>query len=168
MLKRKYPQGNISNDFSAGISYSEMQKEYDGVVRRLHLDSSVSDLKKYIMYAFMGMEYLGAKYLHLDMSGFLQFQMANSNIYDPILIEIGEKQYMPDAKPFPPEIRLLFFVTLQTAVFVFGKIFSKSGTNFFSIITNVNNLHAQNEQHHKQQTRKMAGPNTQDLDDLGI
>ena len=71
-----------------------MEKTYETTVRKLNLDSSVENYKKYLIGGFMLMEFLLGNFLKFDMSGFSQAQVMSVNSYESLLIEIGEKSYM--------------------------------------------------------------------------
>jgi hypothetical protein len=47
----------------------------------------------------------------------------NMDKYEKLLIEMGEKTYLPSSKKWPVELRLLFVIIVQTAFFVVGKMF---------------------------------------------
>ena len=54
--------------------------------------------------------------------------------YEIFLIEIGEKNYIPEGKKWPVELRLLGFVLIQAVAFTASKmILKKTGTNLMGM-----------------------------------
>lgn len=155
LLKKSYPNSDIP-EFSIHSDYISMKKTYDSTVRRLTLDSSVEDYKKYLIGAFMACEYIMGHYLGFDMQGFTQQQIISMNTYDKLLIELGEKSYIPQGSNWPVEIRLLGLVLINVAFFIFGKIIlKKTGGNFMGMVNSMNKSVPQNASFQK---RKMKGP----------
>lgn len=154
LLKKSYPTADIP-EFSIHSDYVSMKKTYDSTVRRLTLDSSVEDYKKYLIGAFMACEYIMGCYLGFDMEGFTQQQIISMNTYDKLLIELGEKSYIPQGSNWPVEIRLLGLVLINVAFFIFGKIIlKKTGGNFMGMVNSLN----KNTKNTNFQKRKMKGP----------
>ena len=155
LLKKSYPNSDIP-EFSIHSDYVSMKKTYDSTVRRLTLDSSVEDYKKYLIGAFMACEYIMGHYLGFDMQGFTQQQIISMNTYDKLLIELGEKSYIPQGSNWPVEIRLLGLVLINVAFFIFGKIIlKKTGGNFMGMMNSMNKTVPPNGNFQK---RKMKGP----------
>ena len=168
LLKKKYPNGNIGNieDFTVHSDLEHMRKEYDSTVRNLTLDSNVENWKTWLMYGFVGTEYVLGKFLNLDMEGFASQQMVNMNKYDKLLIEIGEKNYVKGPSKLPVEVRLVLMIITQAAFFLVTKmLMKKTGADllgmFNSAATSSNQPHGQNPE----KRRKMRGPSV-DFDDL--
>ena len=137
-----------------------MKKTYDSTVKRLSLDSTVENYKTYLIGAFMGCEFVLGNYLGFDMEGFTQQQILTMSSYDTLLIELGEKSYIPQGSNWPVEIRLLGLVLINVAFFIFGKIvLKKTGSNFMGMLNSMNNKSAnQNTTSVPQQKRRMKGP----------
>ena len=57
-----------------------MQKTYDMTVRKLNLDSSVENYKKYLIGGFMVFEFLLGSRLKFDMGG-ISYRMLSINNY---------------------------------------------------------------------------------------
>ena len=80
--------------------------------------------------------------------------------YDKLLIELGEKSYVPEGSDWPVEIRLLFLIVVNAAFFIVGKMLMKrTGSNIFSMMNGMNSKPA------AQNKRKMRGPDI-NVDDL--
>ena len=138
LLKKSYPN-SIIPEFSIYTDYNTMKKSYDGLVRKLSLDSTVETYKTYLTGAFMAIEYVLGNFLKIDMQGFTQQQILSMNSYEKLLIELGEKSYIPSGSKWPVEIRLLGLIIVNTAFFLIGKtIMAKTGANLMNMINNMN------------------------------
>ena len=138
LLKKSYPNALIP-EFSIHSDYNSMKKTYDGTVRRLSLDSAVESYKTYLIAGFMGTEFILGHYLNFDMNGFVSHQIMNMHQYEVLLIELGEKSYMPQGSKWPVEVRLFFMVIMQAVFFIASKmIMKKTGSNLLGMINNMN------------------------------
>ena len=165
LLKKSYPHAVIP-EFTIHSELSSMQKAYDDTVRRLSLDSSVENYKTYLVYGFMGCEFIFGNFLGFDMQGFTQQQILSMNSYEKLLIELGEKSYVPSGSKWPVELRLLFMIIMNAAFFVISKmIMKKTGANLMGMINNMQTSTQQTSQTNTQRKRKMRGPNI-DLGDI--
>jgi len=98
------------------------------------------------------------------MSGFTKHQILNMSSYDKLLIELGEKSYVPGDSDWPVEIRLLFLIVVNAAFFLGGKLLQKkTGSNIFGMLENMGNT--VNKAADVPKKRKMKGPEV-DLDEL--
>jgi hypothetical protein len=152
MKKANPSMASTIQSFTIHSNLIEMQKEYELSVRRISLDSSVDTYKKTLMFAFYAIEVFLGKYLKFDMDGFTQHQVSNINVYDKVLIELGEKSYVPSGSSWPVEVQLLGLVVIQTGLFVIVK---HGGSNIFNMLAGGNKQHAK-------QPSKMTGPNLND------
>ena len=162
LLRKSYKDHPIPT-FTIHSDLSLMAKSYDDTVRRLSLDNSVENYKKYLIGAFMVIEYGLGRFLKLDMKGYTQQQIVQMSTYEKLLIELGEKSYVPSGKDWSIEVRLVFLVIIQTAFFIVGKmIFNNTGSN---IMNAINNMNTASSKPAEQPKKKMQGPNI-NLDDL--
>ena len=139
LLKKSYPTAIIP-EYTIHTDLLMMTKSYEDCVRRLSLDSSVETYKTYLVYGFMGCEFVFGNFLKFDMEGFTQQQILNMNSYEKLLIELGEKSYVPTGSKWPVEVRLFFIVIMNAAFFIVGKmIMKKTGSNIMNMINNMNN-----------------------------
>ena len=111
-------------------------------VRRLSMDSTVEKYKSYLMAGFMATEYAFGHFLGLDMQGYTQQQILQMSSYEKLLIEIGEKSYVPNGvSKFPVEVRLLFLVIMNAAIFIGSKmLMAKTGANILNMVNSMNNF----------------------------
>ena len=141
-----------------------MKKTYDSTVRRLSLDSSVDSYKSYLIGGFMVCEYILGNYLGLDMQGFTQQQIMSMNSYEKLLIELGEKSYMPQGSKWPVEVRLLGLIVMNAVLFIISKmIMKKTGSNLMGMINSMNSNSSQNQPN---LNKKKMKPPTINLDEI--
>tara|TARA_B110000483_G_scaffold239904_1_gene319379 strand:+ start:914 stop:1723 length:810 start_codon:yes stop_codon:yes gene_type:complete len=149
ILRKSYPNTEIPL-FSMHNDFATMNKQYEYIIRKVQLESNVDNYKSYLIGGFMLLEFLFGK-VGLDMAGFSQQQMHQMNKYEKLLIELGEKSYIPK-RNFPVEVRLLGLIIFNAVLFGFSKlIMEKTGTN---ILQAMGNILPQN----KGGSKKMNGP----------
>tara|TARA_Y100000389_G_C17345666_1_gene455705 strand:- start:234 stop:860 length:627 start_codon:yes stop_codon:yes gene_type:complete len=159
LLKKSYKGGNIP-EYNIHTDYDTMHNSYENTVRRLSVDSNVEQYKTYLIGGCMAIEYVLGRFLKFDMKGFTQQQMINMSSYDKLLVELGEKSYVPPSKQWPVEVRLLCLILFNAGIFIASKMFMKGTGN--NILNMMNNL----SKNTTQPKRKMKPPNLDDLDDL--
>jgi hypothetical protein len=138
LLKKAYPNSSIP-EFSIHSDYTTMQKAYDDNVRRLSLDSTVENYKQYLIYGFMLTEFVLGNFLKFDMQGFTQQQIVSMSSYEKLLIELGEKSYIPEGSRWPVEVRLIFMIVINAAFFIVSRmILKKTGANLMSMMNTSN------------------------------
>jgi hypothetical protein len=168
LLKKSYPNESIP-EFSIHSNYTHMKKAYDNSVRRLSLNSSVEGYKTYLIGGFMVCEFVFGKFLGFDIQGFTQQQIVSMNSYEKLLIEIGEKSYIPEGSNWPVEARLCGLIIMNAAVFIVSKkIMKTTGSNLLGMINNMNTGNQQASTastNHLGKRRKMRGPDI-NLDDI--
>jgi hypothetical protein len=134
ILRRSY-KGAVIPEYSEYTELSTMQKSYEDTVRRLSLDASVDNYKKYLIGGFMGVEFILGNWFKFDMNGFAKEQIIAMNSYERLLIELGEKSYLTQQTNLPVEFRLILLIIFNAAVFIVTKmIFKSTGTNFMGMM----------------------------------
>ena len=165
LLKKSYKTENVP-EFSVHSDYDQMKKSYEMTLRTLSLDKSVEDYKRYLMGGFMLMEFACGNFFGFDMSGFTQQQMVSMSSYEKLLIELGEKSYVPSGSKWPVEVRLLFLVIMNAAFFIISKmILKKTGSNLMNVINGMGTNPAATQNQPNVKKRKMKGP-TVSVDDI--
>lgn len=156
LLRKSYPDLSIP-EYTIHSDMKEMKFIYNQHLKSLSVSSSVENYKTYLVGGFMVVEYIFGHFLKLDMKGFAQQQMASMSSYKKLLMELGEKSYVPEGnKKWPVEIRLLFLIIMNAGIFVVGKlIMKKTGSNIMNMMSSFN----------KPKENKMKGPDI-DLNNL--
>lgn len=159
LLKKSYPTFNIP-EYTIHSDFKTMRKSYDMTVKQVSIDSSFQTNRKYLIYGFAGIEFVLGKIFKLNMNGFASYQASNIVMYDKLLIELGEKSYIPTESSWPVEVRLIGMVIIQAVIFLFMKmIFDKTGTNILNILNNMNSTGSMPSQQPDKPKRKMREPN---------
>lgn len=149
VLRRMHPNASIP-EFTLYSDPKLMSQKYEMLTKKLSLDSSVENWKRYMIVFVMGCEVVLGK-INFDMEGFAQQQIMSMNTYDQLLVEMAEKSYVPSGSKWSPEIRLFMMLTMNVVLFVVSKmIFKKTGTNLLGTINNMTNT----------AERSMKEPNT--------
>ena len=172
LLRKSYPN-SIIPEYSIHSDYNSMKRAYESTVRRLSLDSSVESYKTYLIGGFMICEFVLGNYLGFDMVGFTQQQILTINSYEVLLIELGEKSYIPGGSKWPVEIRLLFMILCNAGLFIVSKMIMKqTGSNLLGLINNMNRGNVNNTANasNSNTKRKMKEPsiNVDDLPEIPI
>ena len=175
ILRRSY-KGAVIPEYSEYTDLQTMQKSYDDTVRRLSLDATVDSYKKYLIGGFMIVEFILGNWFKFDMNGFTQQQILSMSSYERLLIELGEKSYLSQQTNWPVEVRLLFLIIINAAVFIVSKmVFKTTGTNFSNMMnlntspssSSSNPLNSNTSGQNDKQKKKMKGPDI-NLADLKI
>ncbi len=160
IMRRKYKSAVIP-EYNEYTDIETLRRSYDSTLRKLSLDDSVANYKKYLIASFMGLEYMSS-YFNFDMSGIGQHQIQSMSSYEQILVEIGEQNWIHPDKQWSPFMRLSFLVAINTIIFVITKhIFKKTGSSLFG---QINSALGEKEEEPKKKT-KMKGPSFKPEDD---
>lgn len=164
LLKKSYKNVDIP-EFSIHSSLKKMNETYENQLRHLTLDSSVENYKNILVGGFMVFEFIFGVWLKFDMSGFTQQQILNMNQYERLLIELGQKSYVPEGQQWPVEFRLVGLIVLNAVIFIISKmILKKTGSNLMGMMNHIQKPVVNNTEPSAPK-KKMKGP-TINLDDL--
>ncbi|HIB77430.1 MAG TPA: hypothetical protein EYO58_07405, partial [Flavobacteriales bacterium] len=143
LLKKSY-KGSHVPEFSIHSDYKTMERTYDHTVKKLSLDSTVENYKTYLIGGFMVTEYVFGSWFKFDMQGFTQQQILSMSSYEKLLIELGERSYVPEGSNWPVELRLLFLIIINAAFFIVSKlILRKTGSNLMNMVNSMNTANTQ-------------------------
>jgi hypothetical protein len=160
LLKKSY-KGSEIPDYNIHTDYNTINNSYENTVRRLSVDSNVENYKTYLIGGCMGVEYLLGRFLKFDMKGFTQQQIINMSSYDKMLIELGEKSYVPKSKQWSVEARLFCLILFNAGMFVASKLLMKgTGSNLLDMMNSLTKNTTSSDS-----KKKMKPPNV-NLDDL--
>ena len=152
LLRRSYKNTSIP-EFTVHSDYKTMLRSYEGVVKQVNVDSNIENYKSYLVTGFYIVEYVLGYWLKFDMQDFTKQQILNMNKYEHLLIELGEKSYVPEGSKWPVEVRLLFTIVINAAIFIITKmVMKKVGSNLFGM------MDAVAPQQQQEPKRKMRGP----------
>lgn len=137
-LAKTYPKADIPH-FDMMSNHDNMKKMYDSTIKNLAIDSTVETYKSYLMMGFMGCEIVLGK-IGFDMEGYTQQQTLYMTKYEKLLVELGEKSYVPSAiSKWPVEIRIIALILFQTTIFIVSKIIAKkTNVNLLQMYNNIN------------------------------
>jgi Family of unknown function (DUF5767) len=134
LLRKSYKSANIP-EFTIHSDYNTMQRTYDSTIRQVNVDNNIETYKSYLITGFYITEFVLGYWLKFDMQDFTKQQISNMNKYEHLLIELGEKNYVPEGSKWPVEIRLLFTILINAAIFIVTKmVMKKIGTNLFGMM----------------------------------
>ena len=159
LLKKSYKGSDIP-EFTIHSDYQTMAKTYESTLKKLSIESNVENYKTYFIGGCMVLEFALGKVFKLDMQGFTQQQIVNMSSYERLLIELGEKSYVPIENQWPVELRLLALLLINAAIFIFTKmVMKKTGGDFMNMMSSI--IPKQNQEPKK----KMKGP-SMNLDEI--
>ena len=145
-----------------------MQRTYDSTIRQVNIDSNIENYKSYLITGFYIVEFVLGYWLKFDMQDFTKQQILSMNKYEHLLIELGEKSYVPEGSKWPVEIRLLFTIIINAAIFIITKmVMKKLGSGLFGLgsIGGSSPPPQQQSSVPEQPKRRMRGPDV-NLEDL--
>ena len=112
-------------------------------------------------------EFILGSWLKFDMEGFTQQQIRNMNSYDRLLIELGEKSYIPEGSDWPVELRLLFLIIINAGFFCVSKmLMKKTGSNILNMINSMNTNSNTNNPLRRKKRMKEPSINLDEIPDL--
>ena len=161
LMKKNYPDENIP-ELSIHTPYQVLKAEHETSIRRMSISRSVKNYETYLSMGFMGIEIFLGKVLNLPAQGFARNQLSDMSKYRDLLIEMGEKSYVPSGSNLPVELRLLFIVIMQAGFFICTRVFLKNtGVDLSGISNSIGGSVVGGEP-----KRKMRGPNLDNIPNL--
>ena len=138
LLKKSYKGADIP-EFTLHSDYSTMLRTYESTLKKVTIDTNVEQYKTDFTGGCMLMEWVLGTLFKLDMQGFTQQQVVNMASYERLLIELGEKSYVPIENQWPVEVRLLCMILINAAVFIGTKYaMKKLGGNVMNMMNAFN------------------------------
>lgn len=134
LLRRSY-RNTIIPDFTVHTDYKTMSRAYDTAVRQVNVDTNIENYKSYLITGFYITEFVLGYWMKFDMQDFTKQQIMQMNKYEHLLIELGEKNYVPEGSKWPVEIRLLFTIIINAAIFIITKMVMKKLGSGLSFLT---------------------------------
>ena len=125
-ILRKSYNPDLIPKFSNSSDIATMDRSYNNLVKKLYLESTVDDYKKWLTMAFIGIEKVLGGVLKFDMTDYSNIQVSNMNSYERILIEMGEKSVLKDKHKMAPEFRLGLMILVNTVFFILAKTLGDS------------------------------------------
>ena len=142
-------------DYTIHTEYKSLKRSYEETLKKISIENSVGNYKNYMSFGFVAVEYILSNFFNFDMEGFSKQQMVNMQQYESLLIELGEKSYVPSGSKWPVELRLLFAIMMQAGFFILTKIIMKKTGAHLMGMMNQNNSNPNKENVRK---GKMKGP----------
>lgn len=119
--KKKYSNNKDFPEFNEFMPTHKLKSILQNVKRDMNLESNVQSFRGMFAVGLSVMEQVCTSYLSINMSGFASQEMQKIQVYDPIIVEIGERSYLNWSSDLPPEMKLFFMVLMNAAMFVFSK-----------------------------------------------
>ena len=156
LLKKSYKNIDVP-EYTIHSNFKKMNDTYENLLRHVSLDNSVENYKNVLVGGFMLCEFILGTWLKFDMSGFTSQQILNMSQYETLLIELGEKSYVPEGKQWPVEVRLLGLITINAVIFIVSRIImKKTGSNLMGMINGMKVPNVSSES--AAPKKKMKGP----------
>ena len=91
---------------------------YERYIRHIHISGAADSYRNYLILMFLIIELLATQVLGLPCNGYTMAQMRSMSKYERLLIELGEKWYVPGGSDWPVEYRIIFLALFNALVFM--------------------------------------------------
>jgi hypothetical protein len=167
LYKKQNPTADIPT-FTFADDIKTIEFHYRNCLKLSSVTNTAEKYKTYLIGAFMVVEMVFGKFLKFDMKGFAEEQISKMSSYEALLIELGEKQYVPMESQWSVEVRLLLLVLTNTAMFIAMKMLtSKLGFDVSGIADKIGGVikGGGKDDNKGKNEKRMKGP-TFNFDDL--
>lgn len=128
-------------DFTEKSDLDSMRGTYSMLVKHISVNGKVDLYRSYLIGGFVLTEIVLGRFAWLDMAGFAKEQMSSMSSYDMLLIELGEKTYVPKEKQLPVELRLLGIVLINVALFIAARqLMKRTGTDMRGMLSGLTSM----------------------------
>lgn len=143
ILKTRFGDVTIPKQ-CADMEWRSLRKIYYIEMDRVSISKNVEGYKMLMIVMFFILEYVGARFLKLNITGFTVHSLKTMHRYERLLIELGEKDYSSFASSWPVELKLGGLVLVNAIIFVIAKYIFKftgqdSSDEFFDLFQNLGN-----------------------------
>lgn len=98
---------------------------YERYIRHIHISGAADSYRNYLILMFLVIELLATQVLGLPCNGYTMAQMRSMSKYEQLLIQLGEKWYVPGGSDWPVEYRIIFLALFNALVFMGMKYLSQ-------------------------------------------
>jgi hypothetical protein len=118
-LREYYPQYNITLP-GPEDDLDVLHARYRRYIQQIHADYNIDRYRMILIIVFMGIEFIGTRFLGLSISGFTKFQLRRMEQYEELLIEVGEKYHSVGgiSTGWPVEVRIIFTTLVSAVLFL--------------------------------------------------
>jgi hypothetical protein len=143
ILKTRFTDVTIPKN-CADMPWESLRKIYYIEMDRVSISKNVEGYKMIMIVMFFILEYVGARFLKINITGFTVHSLRTMHRYERLLIELGEKDYGSFASNLPVEVRLCGLVMVNAVIFVIAKYVFKvtnqdASDEFFDLFQNLGN-----------------------------
>ena len=124
LLRRNFGTCDIP-DLDPDESLEMIHARYDRYIRSIHISNAADSYRNYLILYFLFLELVATQALGLPASGFTLAQLTGMSRYEYLLIELGEKWYVPGGSDWPVEYRILFLSLFNMVIFIAIKWFGR-------------------------------------------
>ncbi len=117
LLRRNFGDFGIP-DLDPDESLEMIHTRYDRYIRNIHISNAADSYRSYLILYFLFLELVATQALGLPANGFTMAQLTSMSRYEYLLIQLGEKWYVPGGSDWPVEYRILFLSLFNMVIFI--------------------------------------------------